>query len=82
MLASRIVRNVGSTGNKLMNESGNNRNLVRFIFHLLLSALPRFMRFFDQILGVAALIGLTTAAYWAGYKAEGSGGRFKKKGKH
>jgi len=29
MLASRIVRNVGSTGNKLMNEPGNNRNLVR-----------------------------------------------------
>ena len=33
-----------------------------------------------QIYGVAALMGLTTAAYWMGYKAEGTGGRFKEKG--
>jgi len=32
-------------------------------------------------MGIAALIGLTTAAYWAGYKAEGAvGRRFKEKG--
>ena len=61
-----------------MNESRNNKNIVR---------IPQYGQWENlcdpysmQIYGVAALMGLTTAAYWMGYKAEGTGGRLKEKG--
>ncbi|KAF9530144.1 hypothetical protein CPB83DRAFT_185827 [Crepidotus variabilis] len=49
MFASKIVRNVGATGNRLMNEGARRNN--------------------NLFWGVAGLMGLTTAVYWAGYKA-------------
>lgn len=60
-----------------MNESGNNRNIV--CISSVVSSRDCSLTF-EQMFGVAALIGLTTAAYWVGYRGEGSGGRLKEKG--